>query len=144
MSLKRNKVELIGRIGRDPEMKTAANGSTFVSFSVATDEGYKGKDGVWVDKAEWHNCVAWNKLAEFIGTRVGKGTLVLVEGKLQTRKWQDKDGNDRYTTEILVDTCLPDTFVKKEATSTAAASTGYEPRPGSFPTAVEAMDEAPF
>lgn len=109
MGLKMNKVMLLGRIGRDPELRFTAGGAAVANFSVATDEGYKNKEtGEWIDKVEWHNCVCWNKTAEYVGNKIGKGQMVQVEGKLQTRKWQDKDGNDRYSTEILVESLVAD------------------------------------
>ncbi|SME89241.1 single-stranded DNA-binding protein [Desulfovibrio gilichinskyi] len=96
-----NKVIIIGRIGQDPEIKYTPSGQAVANFSVATDEGYKDKDsGQKVEKTEWHNVVAWRGTAEFVSKYLGKGRLVMVEGKLQTEKWQDKNGQDRYTTKI--------------------------------------------
>jgi len=97
-----NKVILIGRLGRDPELSYTPNGAARCKFSVATDEGYKDKQtGQKVDKTEWHNVVAWNRTAEFCGNYLGKGRLVMIEGSLETRKWQDQNtGQDRYMTEI--------------------------------------------
>lgn len=100
-----NKVILIGRLGRDPELSYTPNGQARAKFSVATDEGYRDKQtGQKVEKTEWHNIVAWRQTAEFCGNYLGKGRLVMVEGKLQTRKWQDQNtGQDRYMTEIVAD-----------------------------------------
>ena len=98
-----NHCSFIGRLGRDPETRYTQSGDAVCNFSVAVDESYKGKDGQKVDKTEWVNCVAWRKLGEICGQYLTKGSLVAVSGKMQTRKWQDKDGNDRYTTEILLD-----------------------------------------
>lgn len=96
-----NKVILVGRIGQDPKLSYTTSGQAVANFSVATDEGYKDRNsGQKVDKTEWHRIVAWRQTAEFVGKYLTKGRLVLVEGKLQTRKWQDQNGNDRYTTEI--------------------------------------------
>lgn len=96
-----NKVLLIGRIGQDPKLSYTTSGQAVANFSVATDEGYKDRNsGQKVDKTEWHRIVAWRQTAEFVGKYLTKGRLVLVEGKLQTRKWQDQNGQDRYTTEI--------------------------------------------
>ncbi|WP_027720882.1 single-stranded DNA-binding protein [Maridesulfovibrio zosterae] len=96
-----NKVILIGRIGQDPKLSYTTSGQAVANFSVATDEGYKDRNsGQKVDKTEWHRVVAWRQTAEFVGKYLSKGRLVLVEGKLQTRKWQDQNGQDRYTTEI--------------------------------------------
>ena len=95
-----NRAIVVGRIGKDPELKYINSGQPVVNFSVATDESYT-KDGQKVEQTEWHRIQAWGKQAEFVGKHMGKGRLVLVEGKLQTRKWQDKQGQDRYTTEII-------------------------------------------
>ncbi|MCJ2163262.1 MULTISPECIES: single-stranded DNA-binding protein [unclassified Pseudodesulfovibrio] len=100
-----NKVILIGRLGRDPEMSYTPNGQARCKFSIATDEGYRDRQtGQKVEKTEWHNIVAWRQTAEFCGNYLAKGRLVMVEGKLQTRKWQDQStGQDRYMTEIVAD-----------------------------------------
>jgi single-strand DNA-binding protein len=100
-----NKVIIVGRLGRDPELSYTPNGQARAKFSVATDEGYRDKQtGQKVERTEWHNIVAWRQTAEFCGNYLGKGRLVMVEGKLQTRKWQDQStGQDRYMTEIVAD-----------------------------------------
>lgn len=97
-----NKVILIGRVGRDPEIKTLSSGATIATFSLATSEKWTDKEtGEKNEKTEWHRCTAWRKLAEIISQYVAKGSLIYVEGKLQTRSWE-KDGEKRYATEILV------------------------------------------
>ena len=101
-----NKVILIGRLGRDPEMKHTPSGQPVANFSVATDESYTGKDGQKVEKTEWHKIVVWGKQAEFCGNFLSKGRLAYIEGKLETRKWTDKDGAEKYTTEIKADRVL--------------------------------------
>ncbi len=99
-----NKVILIGRLGQDPKLSYTSSGQAVANFSVATDEGYRDKQtGQRVERTEWHRIVAWRQTAEFCGNYLGKGRLVMVEGKLQTRKWQGQDGQDRYTTEIVAD-----------------------------------------
>jgi single-strand DNA-binding protein len=98
-----NKVIIVGRLGRDPEIRATSSGQQVANFSVATDESYKDKDGNKVERCEWHSVVVWGKQAEFCGNYLSKGRLVYVEGKLETRKWQDKDGADKYTTEIKAD-----------------------------------------
>ncbi|MDR2893036.1 MAG: single-stranded DNA-binding protein [Deltaproteobacteria bacterium] len=95
-----NKVMLIGRLGRDPELRYAANGTPICNFSIATDESYTDRDGQKVERTEWHNIVTFQRVAENCKTYLGKGSLVFVEGSLQTEKWQDKEGQDRYTTKI--------------------------------------------
>ena len=96
-----NKVILIGTMGRDPEMQYSASGTAVCTISVATSESWKDKSGEKVEKTEWHRVVAFQKLAEIMGKYLVKGSTLYIEGKLQTRKWQDKDGADRYTTEIV-------------------------------------------
>ncbi|WP_432737605.1 single-stranded DNA-binding protein [Maridesulfovibrio sp. FT414] len=97
-----NKVILIGRLGQDPKLSYTTSGQAFANLSVATDEGYKDRNtGQRVDRTEWHRVVAWRQTAEFAGKFLSKGRLVMVEGKLQTRKWQDQNGQERYTTEIV-------------------------------------------
>lgn len=97
-----NKMQVIGNLGRDPESNTTQGGTCVVKFSIAATERRKDKDGNWTDHTEWISCVAFGKTAENITKYVRKGSQVYVEGKLQTRKWQDKNGQDRYTTEVLV------------------------------------------
>jgi len=96
-----NKVMIIGNLGKDPEVRYTAAGTAVASFSVATSEKYKNKAGEWEEKTEWHNVTLWARLAEIAGEYLAKGKTVFIEGRLQTRKWQDRDGKDRYTTEIV-------------------------------------------
>lgn len=97
-----NKVILIGRLGSDPKLSYTQSGQSVANFSLATDEGYKDKQtGKRVDKTEWHKITAWGPQADFCGNYLGKGRLVLIEGRLQTRKWQAQDGSDRWTTEVV-------------------------------------------
>jgi single-strand DNA-binding protein len=96
-----NKVMLIGNLGKDPEVRYTAGGTAVASFSLATSEKFKGKSGEWEEKTEWHNITLWARLAEIAGEYLSKGKTVYIEGRLQTRKWQDKEGKDRYTTEIV-------------------------------------------
>ncbi len=98
-----NKVMLIGNLGKDPEVRYTQSGTAVASFSLATSERFKNKNGEWEDKTEWHNVTLWGRLAEIAGEYLAKGKTVYIEGRLQTRKWQDKDGRDRYTTEIVGD-----------------------------------------
>lgn len=97
-----NKVILIGRLGKDPEVRYTAGGQAVANFSVATDESYKNREGEKVQKTEWMNIVMWGKLAEVAQQYLKKGQLVYLEGKLQTRSWEDKQtGAKKYTTEIV-------------------------------------------
>ena len=97
-----NKVILIGNLGADPEVKYMPNGNAVANVTVATTESWKDKQsGEQKDKTEWHRVVFFRRLAEIAGEYLKKGSQIYIEGKLQTRKWQDKNGNDRYTTEII-------------------------------------------
>ena len=97
-----NKVQLIGNLGADPEIKHTAGGNAVANISVATSEHWKDKQtGERVEKTEWHRVVAFSRLAEIMGEYLAKGSKVYIEGKIQTRKWQDAQGNDRWTTEIV-------------------------------------------
>ena len=100
-----NKVMLLGNLGRDPEVRTFPNGDSVCNFSIATSTSWKDKaSGEKKEKTEWHNIVMYRKLAEIAGEYLKKGSSVFVEGSLQTRKWQTKEGQDRYTTEVVADT----------------------------------------
>ena len=99
-----NKVQLIGHIGRDPEVKYANSGMAVCSVRLATSSKRKDKStGDTIEETEWHSLVFYDKLAEIVGEWCKKGKQIYIEGRLKTRKWQDKDGNDRYTTEIVCD-----------------------------------------
>lgn len=98
-----NKVILVGNVGNDPDMRLMNNGESVANISVATSESWKDKNGQKQERTEWHKVVAFRKLADIVGQYVKKGSKVYIEGKLQTRKWQDRDGRDRYTTEIIAD-----------------------------------------
>ena len=99
-----NKVILIGNLGQDPETRYTPNGNAVVNLSMATDESYKDRQtGQLVPKTEWHRVVMFGKIAEVAGQYLRKGSKVYIEGKLQTRKWQNKEGQDVYTTEVVVD-----------------------------------------
>ncbi len=106
MSNLRNKVQLIGRLGQSPEVKHLESGKTVANFSLATNDKYKNAKGELIENTQWHNLVAWGKTAEIIEKYVQKGSEIAIEGKLSTRSWEDKDGNKRYTTEVLVNELL--------------------------------------
>ncbi|MEC7646236.1 MAG: single-stranded DNA-binding protein [Bacteroidota bacterium] len=98
-----NKVILVGNLGKDPEVKYLDNGVAVANFSLATTESYKNKQGERVNQTEWHNIVLWRGLAEVVEKYLKKGASVYIEGKIKTRKWEDKEGVTKYTTEILGD-----------------------------------------
>jgi single-strand DNA-binding protein len=97
-----NKVILVGNIGQDPEVKFTPSGVALAKFSLATNERFKDKSGEWQDRTEWHNVVAWQRLAEIVGEYVRKGAKLYIEGKLQTSNWEDRNtGEKKYRTEIV-------------------------------------------
>jgi single-strand DNA-binding protein len=97
-----NKVILIGNLGKDPEVKYTPSGTPVAKFSLATNERYKDKGGEWQDRTEWHNIVAWQRLAEIVGEYVKKGSKIYIEGRLTTSSWEDKQsGEKKYRTEIV-------------------------------------------
>ncbi len=99
-----NKVTLIGNLGRDPEIRHFENGGMVGKFPIATNENYRDKNGEWQTATEWHDIVVWNRLAERAEKSLRKGSLVYIDGKLTHRKYQDKDGIDRYVTEVVANT----------------------------------------
>lgn len=99
-----NKVTLIGNLGRDPEIRHLEGGTAVVKFSLATNENYRDKNGEWKTETEWHDIVAWRQLAERAAKDLHKGSTVYIEGKITHRKWKDKEGQDRYSTEIVANT----------------------------------------
>ncbi len=99
-----NKVILVGRLGKDPELRMTSSQLAVASFSIATNERKKDQSGNWTDHTEWHNVVVFGKSAQNCSQYIKKGSQVFLEGSLRTRKWQDKEGKDRYTTEIIANT----------------------------------------
>jgi single-strand DNA-binding protein len=102
----RNKVQLIGNLGADPEIINLDSGKKLAKFSIATNESYKNAQGEKIEDTQWHNCVAWDRTAGLIEEYVTKGSEIAVSGKLVTRNYDDKDGNKRYITEIVVQDVL--------------------------------------
>ena len=96
-----NKITLVGRLGADPEVRTLESGAMVAKFGLATSENYRDRSGEWQEQTEWHDVVVWRGLAERAQEYLKKGSLVYLEGKLTHRKWQDKDGNPRKTTEVV-------------------------------------------
>lgn len=98
-----NKVFILGGLSKAPELRYTTSGQAVASFSVATTEKFKQKDGSYNEKTEWHRVTLWGRQAEVAGEFLDKGSVVLIEGRIQTRKWTDRDGNEKYTTEIVGD-----------------------------------------
>ncbi len=98
-----NKVILLGNLGKDPEIRTLESGTKLARISIATNDYFKNKSGESIERTEWHNVILWRQRAELAEKFLQKGSQVYIEGRLQTRQWDDKDGNKRYTTEIIAD-----------------------------------------
>jgi single-strand DNA-binding protein len=96
-----NKVILVGHLGQDPKISYAQSGLPIANMRLATSERIRDKDGQYTERTDWHTIVTFDKQADFCGKYLAKGSLILIEGRLQTRKWQDKDGQDRYSTEVV-------------------------------------------
>jgi len=132
-----NKVMLIGRLGKKPEVNYIKPDLPFARFSLATSESYKNKDGEKVETTEWHNIVSWRNNAKFAESFLDKGMLVYIEGKLQTRKWDAQDGSTKYTTEIVTDQIkilerkagAQDEYVPKPKATTSVDATKTESAP---------------
>jgi len=106
MSTLKNKVQLIGHVGNDPEIKTFDGGKKLAKLSIATNESYKNEKGEKVEETQWHNLVAWGKTADIIEKYVVKGKEIAIEGKLAHRSYEDKNGEKRYVTEVVIDELL--------------------------------------
>ena len=137
-----NRVFLIGRLGKDPDVRYTADGQQVATMSVATDESYTS-NGQKHEKTEWHRVVAWGKAADFCARYLAKGRLIYVEGKLQTRKWADQSGAERYTTEIIASRVqgLDRRAENEPAVHDPADAPG---RADSFPSEAAGMDHPPF
>lgn len=139
-----NKVMLIGRLGHEPELKYTASGAAVLTLRIATDTSYKSQDGNYVNNTEWHRIVIWRKRAEAISQYAKKGTRIYVEGRLQTRSWDDKDGITRYTTEIQADSVqLLDSKAEGESSSSVKEPPSPEAPKFEEPTP-EQGDDLPF
>lgn len=132
-----NKVILVGNLGADPEIRYTPGGMAVVNFRLATSETRANKDGNKETKTEWHRVVAFGKLAEICGEYLSKGKQVYIEGKIQTRSWDDKDGNKKYTTEILANT-MQMLGGKGESSSHGASDVSADDIPASD------IDDVPF
>ena len=136
-----NKVILIGNLGKDPEVRYLDSGVAVANFSLATTENYKNKEGERISQTEWHNIVLWRGLAEVAEKWLKKGSSVYIEGKIRHKKWEDKEGNTRYTTEILGDNMTM--LGKKDDNSSDAPESIVTTTEESVPEA-EKGDDLPF
>ena len=141
-----NKVMLLGRLGKDPEIRYTAQQMPVCTFSLATGERRKDASGQWVEQTEWHNIVVWGKTGENCHKFIKKGREVFIEGRIQTRKWQDKEGRDRYTTEIValnVQFLGSGKGVARDDAAGAVASEGASAHSEGLPNIEQAVNAAP-
>jgi single-strand DNA-binding protein len=145
MSASINKVILIGRLGKDPEVKYTNSGTPVAKFSLATDEVFKDRAGEQQRRTEWHNIVAWNKLAEICGEYLTKGKQVYIEGSIRSRQWEDQSGNKRTTTEIIArDMKMLGSKADSERSTVATADrASFTPAPDRGPVEAEPPAEPP-
>ncbi|MCI5166884.1 MAG: single-stranded DNA-binding protein [Candidatus Electrothrix sp. GM3_4] len=138
-----NKAMLIGNLGADPELRYTQSGAAVASFNVATTRRWKDKEGQQQEETEWHKIVAWQRLGEICNEYLHKGSKVYVEGRPQTRKWQDQSGNDRYTTEIIASDVQFLTPRGEGGGGHSGGGGGYDPGPagGSAPPTGSGYDE---
>lgn len=135
-----NKAILVGRLGKDPEIRYTPDGTMVTSFRLATDESWKDKNGDKVQKTEWHQIVTYRKLAEICGKYLVKGKLVFIEGKIQTRTWDDKEGKKHYTTEIIANNMQ---MLDSKGTAKGDDIPAYDAVP-QFPGSDSMPDDVPF
>lgn len=139
-----NKVIIIGRMGADPEVKTVTGGNTVARLSVATSEQWKDREGQKQERTEWHRVVVWGKLAELCGKYLAKGRQVYVEGRLQTRSWEDQQGQKKYATEVVANTVQ---FLGSGGASQGAGnsqSNDFGPQDFGPEPSFDTSDEIPF
>lgn len=137
-----NKVQLIGHLGKDPDLKYTPSGTAVASFSLATTMSHKGTDGEWKEKTEWHNIKVWGAQAENVSKYTHKGSLVHVEGRIETRKWE-KDGQNHYITEIIADRVLYLDRKEKATDGEETSAKRQESKPTPKPPAKQDNDYPP-
>ncbi len=138
-----NKVILLGNLGADPDIKAFESGNKMARVSLATNEFFKNKHGEMVEKTEWHNVILWGRRAELAEQYLRRGSPLYVEGRLRTRKWDDKDGNTRYTTEVFADVLNFIGGKSPSATGTISSGTEDTPEPRGAEVPPE-EDDLPF
>ena len=137
-----NKVILIGRLGKDPEVRKINATTTVCNFPLATNESYKNQDGSYTEQTEWHNIVMWRGVAERAERILKKGSTIFVEGKLRTRSWEDKENHKRYTTEIVVENFQ--LLDKRESSGTSQAANNENKTGSETTTSSETVTEPNF
>lgn len=138
-----NKVIIVGRLGKDPEVRTVSGGNTVATMTIATSENWTDRDGQKQERTEWHRVVVWGKLAELCGKYLSKGRQAYVEGRLQTRSWEDQQGVKKYTTEIVANTVQFLGGATGAGTSSSQQGSDYSQDYGAEP-AFDASDDIPF
>jgi single-strand DNA-binding protein len=138
-----NKVILIGNLGKDPEVRHTTSGAAVANFSIATNEAWNNREGQREERTEWHRVVAFGKLAEICGQYLKRGKQVYIEGRLQTRSWDDRDGNKRYTTEIVAATMTMLGRAGEGPSDSYAPPIAEDPFPGASSSGPE-DDDIPF
>jgi single-strand DNA-binding protein len=136
-----NKIILIGNLGQDPELRYTSSGVAVASFSMATGESWKDQDGNVQEKTQWHKCVAWRKLAEIVGEYLKKGSKVYVEGRIQYRSYDDKNGVRRDVTEIVIDQML---MLDSKGASHSEGAASAPLQPSTEDTGPDRVDDLPF
>lgn len=136
-----NKAIILGNCARDAEIRHSADGSAIANLSIATNETWKDKSGEKQERTEWHKVSLFGKLAEIAGEYVKKGSAIYIEGRIQTRKWQDKEGNDRYTTEIVGDRMQLLGGKRDEPPQPIAANPAQPAKPAGKPPGKHAFDD---
>ena len=126
-----NKVILLGNLGRDPELRYTQGGQAVANFTLATSENWNDKNGERVERTEWHRVVVWGRVAELCSQYLSKGRSVYLEGRIQTREWEDKEGQKRYTTEVNAQTVQ---FLGNNRSEGSGASSGENTQPENLPT----------
>lgn len=139
-----NKVIIIGNLGSDPEIRYTTNGAAVATMSVATSRRWKDKDGNVQDETEWHRVIVWAQSAEYCGKYLFKGSKIFVEGRLQTRKWQDQGGNDRWTTEIIANIVQNLSPNNVDGNSKTDRSESGEQQYGSYASSGTGDEKVPF
>jgi single-strand DNA-binding protein len=136
-----NKAIVVGHLGADPEVRFTASGQCVCNFNLATSERWKDKEGNPQDRTEWHRIVAWGKLGEICKEYLSKGRQAYVEGRIQTRQWEDKDGHKRYTTEIVAQNIQ---FLGGPGQQSTASSSGPSSDNAPLPDSIAGDDDIPF
>ena len=131
-----NHITIMGRLVRDPELRRTGNGTAVANFSVAVDRDFSGKDG-GEKETDFIDCVAWRNTGEFVSKYFTKGAMIVVSGRLQIRKWQDKDGNNRYSAEVVADNCY---FGESKRSDSTSGGFGYA-KPADTPDFVDVDDD---